>query len=221
MFAVIVNTITILIGCSIGLLLRKGLPESISDAMMKGLGLCTIIIGIQGMIEEEYILVLIISTIAGIVIGELLDIDGRVIGVNDFILSPQGGNIGLGFAIAGNLAHGICRDLIQSGRANRSWVGILLSSVPEPFRQRNRLPQGVLIARMFRNSPAHKAGLKPGDLILKIDGQPADEVNKARLLIFSRRPGDELLFRIHRSGREQEIKVKAAAMPDYSMDDDE
>ena len=78
MFAVIVNTITILIGCSIGLLLRKGLPESISDAMMKGLGLCTIIIGIQGMIEEEYILVLIISTIAGIVIGELLDIDGRI-----------------------------------------------------------------------------------------------------------------------------------------------
>ena len=78
MFAVIVNTITILIGASIGLLLRKGLPESISDAMMKGLGLCTIIIGIQGMIEEEYILVLILSTIAGIVIGELLDIDGRI-----------------------------------------------------------------------------------------------------------------------------------------------
>ena len=78
MFAVIVNTITILIGSSIGLLLRKGLPGSISDAMMKGLGLCTIFIGIQGMIEEEYILVLILSTIAGIVIGELLDIDGRI-----------------------------------------------------------------------------------------------------------------------------------------------
>ena len=74
---------------------------------------------------------------------------------------------------------------------------------------------------MFRNSPAHKAGLKPGDLVLKIDGQPVDEVNKARLLIFSRRPGDELLFRIHRSGSELEIKVKAAAMPDYSMDEDE
>ena len=52
MFAVIVNTITILIGASVGLLLRKGLPESVSDAMMKGLGLCTIFIGIQGMIEE-------------------------------------------------------------------------------------------------------------------------------------------------------------------------
>ena len=78
MFAVIVNTITILIGSSIGLLLRKGLPGSISDAMMKGLGLCTIFIGIQGMIEEEYILVLILSTIVGIVIGELLDVDGHI-----------------------------------------------------------------------------------------------------------------------------------------------
>ena len=63
---------------TVGLLLRKGLPESVSDAMMKGLGLCTIFIGIQGMIEEEYILVLILSTIVGIVIGELLDVDGRI-----------------------------------------------------------------------------------------------------------------------------------------------
>ena len=78
MLAVIVNTITILIGASVGLLLRKGLPESVSDAMMKGLGLCTIFIGIQGMIEEEYILVLILSTIVGIVIGELLDVDGHI-----------------------------------------------------------------------------------------------------------------------------------------------
>ena len=78
MFAVIINTITILIGASVGLLLRKGLPESVSDAMMKGLGLCTVFIGIQGMIEEEYILVLILSTIVGIVIGELLDVDGHI-----------------------------------------------------------------------------------------------------------------------------------------------
>ncbi|MBO5993134.1 MAG: DUF554 family protein, partial [Acidaminococcaceae bacterium] len=78
MFAVIVNTITILIGSSIGLLLRKGLPESISDAMMKGLGLCTIVIGLQGTIEEENILVLILSTIIGIIIGEWLDVDGRI-----------------------------------------------------------------------------------------------------------------------------------------------
>ena len=150
--------------------------------------------------------------------GPLLDIEGRVIGVNDFILSPQSGNIGLGFAIAGNLAHGIGKDLIQNGRANRSWTGVMLTDVPEHFREQNKLPKGVLIARMFRNSPAHKSGLKPGDLILKIDGQPVEETNKARLLIFSRRPGEILTFQVYRDGREQEIEVKAGSMPQYEED---
>ena len=148
--------------------------------------------------------------------GPLLDIDGRVIGVNDFILSPQGGNIGLGFAIAGNLAGSICRDLIRTGRANRSWTGILLSSIPQNYRSGNPLPKGVLIVRMFRNSPAHKAGLKPGDLILSIDGQTVEDVNKARLLIFSRRPGDVLQFRIYRDGRKLDFQVKADSLPDYT-----
>ena len=152
--------------------------------------------------------------------GPLLDIEGRVIGVNDFILSPQGGNIGLGFAIAGNLAHGICQDLIRTGRANRSWTGLLLASVPESFRTQRNLPKGVMIARIFRNSPAQRAGLQPGDLIVKIDGQDVHEVNKARLLIFSRRPGDTLAFRIFRAGREKLFNVKAAALPAF-LDGDE
>ena len=152
--------------------------------------------------------------------GPLLDIDGRVIGVNDFILSPAGGNIGLGFAIAGNLAYGICGDLISTGRANRSWTGVMLSDVPDRYRERNKLPKGVMIARMFRNSPAHKGGLKPGDLIVKIDGQSVEEANKARLLIFSRRPGEVLLFRVYREGREIEIKVTAGSMPQYDEEEE-
>lgn len=78
MFAVIVNTIAILIGSTIGLFLRKGIPESLAAAMMKGLGLCTVVIGLQGTLQEKNILILILSTIIGIVIGEWLDIDGRV-----------------------------------------------------------------------------------------------------------------------------------------------
>ena len=152
--------------------------------------------------------------------GPLLDIDGCVIGVNDFILSPAGGNIGLGFAIAGNLAYGICNDLISTGRANRSWTGVMLSDVPDRYRERNKLPKGVMIARMFRNSPAHKGGLKPGDLIVKIDGQSVEEANKARLLIFSRRPGEVLLFRVYREGRELEIKVTAGSMPQYDEEEE-
>ena len=96
----------------------------------------------------------------------------------------------------------------------------MLSDVPDRYRERNKLPKGVMIARMFRNSPAHKGGLKPGDLIVKIDGQSVEEANKARLLIFSRRPGEVLLFRVYREGRELEIKVTAGSMPQYDEEEE-
>ena len=78
MFAVVINVLAIFAGCSIGLLLRKGIPEMMSDALMKGLGLCTVVIGIQGAIKEQDILLLILSAILGIFIGEGLDLDGKV-----------------------------------------------------------------------------------------------------------------------------------------------
>ena len=78
MWAVIVNTIAIIAGTTVGLLLRRGLPDSITDAVMKALGLCTIAIGIQGAIVEQNILLLIVATVIGVAIGEAGDIDGRV-----------------------------------------------------------------------------------------------------------------------------------------------
>ena len=78
MWAVIVNTIAIIAGTTIGLLLRRGLPDAITDAVMKALGLCTIVIGIQGTIVEQNILLLIVATVIGVAIGEASDIDGHV-----------------------------------------------------------------------------------------------------------------------------------------------
>lgn len=78
MFANVVNGVAVILGSLIGLLFRKGLPEKLSDAIMKGLGLCTIIIGIQGAVKESNPLILIIATVVGIAIGESLRIDGRV-----------------------------------------------------------------------------------------------------------------------------------------------
>lgn len=78
MFAVIVNTLAIVAGSLIGLLFRKGIPKRLSDMLMEGLGLCTIVIGIQGAIQEKNILVLIISTVIGVAIGTAMDWDGHV-----------------------------------------------------------------------------------------------------------------------------------------------
>lgn len=78
MFGVLVNTATVLLGSIIGLLCKKGIPERLSSAVMIGIGLCTVAIGVTGLAEGENTLVLIISIVLGVLVGELLDIDGRV-----------------------------------------------------------------------------------------------------------------------------------------------
>lgn len=87
MFAVFVNTLAIIVGCVLGLLLRKGIPERISDALMKGLGLCTIVIGVQGAIKEQDILLLILAVVTGIFWGEIGDWDGKVNRFMEHLLS--------------------------------------------------------------------------------------------------------------------------------------
>ena len=86
MFAVIVNTLAITVAVFIGLLLRKGLPEHISSSIIKALGLCTVVIGVQGAIKEDNILIMIISVVIGLTVGEALDADGRVNRFTDRIL---------------------------------------------------------------------------------------------------------------------------------------
>ena len=78
MFAVIVNTVAIILGSALGLCLSRGLPKSLTDALMEALGLCTILIGIQGAIKEENILLLIVAIVVGVLIGEAIDLDGKV-----------------------------------------------------------------------------------------------------------------------------------------------
>jgi len=78
MFAVIVNTVAIIIGVSIGLLLRRGIPQQLTDAIMEALGLCTVLIGIQGAVSERNILLLIVAIVVGVAIGTYGDWDGHV-----------------------------------------------------------------------------------------------------------------------------------------------
>ncbi len=144
--------------------------------------------------------------------GPLLNIEGNVIGVNDFILSPQGGNIGLGFAIAGNLAKGICSDLIEKGHTERSWVGIYMRELPGDLKAKGNLDYGVLVARVYRNSPAQRGGILPGDILLKVDGKDVREVSTTRLLLFSKRPGETVRLQILRDGQKKEIDIKTGVL---------
>lgn len=91
MLGVIVNTLTVLIGSTIGLLCKKGIPERLSDAIMKAIGLCTLVIGITGVLSGENTLVLIIAMVLGVLIGELLDLDGKVNGLVEKVAAKTAG----------------------------------------------------------------------------------------------------------------------------------
>lgn len=99
MWAVIVNTIAIIAGTAIGLLFRRGLPEHISNTIMKALGLCTIVIGVQGTIVEQNIVLLIVCTVLGVALGEACDLEGHVNRASEALTSKFAGE-GKGAAMA-------------------------------------------------------------------------------------------------------------------------
>ncbi len=91
MFGVLVNTATVLLGSLIGLLCKKGIPERLSSAVMTGIGLCTVAIGITGLLDGENALVLIISIVLGVLVGELLDLDGHLNGLVEKVAGRAAG----------------------------------------------------------------------------------------------------------------------------------
>ena len=96
MTGVLVNVITVIIGSSLGLLFKKGISEKYTEAVMTGIGLCTVAIGIGGILKGENILIAIISMVIGALIGTALDIDGKINGVGDFLSRKIGRCPGVG-----------------------------------------------------------------------------------------------------------------------------
>ncbi len=123
--------------------------------------------------------------------GPLLNADGEVIGVNDFILSPSGGNIGLSFAISADLARQVTEDLITHGQVNRPWLGIVMQDSSDN--------NGVRVQQIFRDSPAAEK-LRPGDLIPRFNDQPVTTPQELQSLIYSARPGDQSTLTLVRDG---------------------
>lgn len=104
--------------------------------------------------------------------GPLFNIKGEVIGINMMIASPTGGNIGIGFAIPSDVALFVIDQLKRNGYVKRGWIGVNVQDVNQDIARSLGLktPRGALVGNVYKNSPAYKAGVKQGDLILKIDG---------------------------------------------------
>lgn len=148
--------------------------------------------------------------------GPLLNIRGEVIGINTAIYSRSGGYMGIGFAIPIDMAVAIQDQLVKSGKVTRGFLGILIQDMTRDLAESFGLEdaEGILIADVTEDSPAGKAGLEAGDVILELNGNPTRSVGEFRNEIASNPPGTEVALTVVRDGKQQTIEVTTGEMPD-------
>ena len=148
--------------------------------------------------------------------GALVNSDGDLIGINTAIISPNsGGNNGVGFAIPSNMARNVMEELAAHGKVTRGYVGVMLQpvtpSIAKAFGMKE--PAGALVAEVSPDSPASRAGLKNGDIILQVNNTPIADNNQLKLLVGSLQPGTTVDMRIFRNGSTIDSKVTLGELP--------
>ncbi len=134
--------------------------------------------------------------------GPLFNLKGEVIGINTAIIAPgQSGSIGIGFAIPANAASNVIDQLIQFGETKRGWLGVRIQEVTKEIAEVEKLkkPQGALVASVGDNSPADKAGIKAGDIILNFDGKKIDTMRTLPKVVASTQVGKSVELKIWRN----------------------
>ncbi len=142
--------------------------------------------------------------------GALVDLDGRLVGINTAIVGPAGGNVGIGFAIPSNMARNIMDQLIRYGEVRRGQLGVYIQDVtPDLARAFGlRRARGAVITQVIPGSPADRAGLKEGDVVVKVNGESIDNAADLRNAIGLLRVGTEARIEIIRDGRHRTVKVR-------------
>ena len=134
--------------------------------------------------------------------GPLFNLKGEVIGINTAIIAPgQSGSIGIGFAIPANAASNVIDQLIKFGETKRGWLGVRIQEVTKEIAEVEKLkkPQGALVASVGENSPADKAGIKAGDIILNFDGKKIDTMRTLPKVVASTEVGKSVELKIWRN----------------------
>lgn len=141
--------------------------------------------------------------------GPTFDLKGRVVGVNTAIFSPTGGSVGIGFAIPARVAKETVAQLIENGSVTRGWLGIQLQEVTTEIAAALGLKEtgGVLVADVIDGTPAQKAGLMDGDVILGIEGEHVKTSNELSRRVASYQPGKKVDLKVQRDGKVRNITV--------------
>jgi len=152
--------------------------------------------------------------------GPLININGEVVGINTAIFSPQGafgaqGNIGIGFAIPINMAKVILSQLKNTGKVIRGWLGVTIQPVTPEIAESLKLHEsrGALISSVMTGSPAEKAGINGGDVILEFDGKKIDDYHTLPSTVAATPIGKEVKVKLIRDGKEKIIELRVGEMP--------
>ncbi|KFB77268.1 MAG: Periplasmic pH-dependent serine endoprotease DegQ precursor [Candidatus Accumulibacter cognatus] len=142
--------------------------------------------------------------------GALVDSQGNLIGINTAIYSRSGGSLGIGFAIPISIARNVMEQIIQTGTVTRGWIGVEAQEISVDLAESFGLPDtnGALIAGVLRGSPADAGGIKPGDILLAVDGREVKDPQGMLDLIAAQKPGETISFRLRRQNNVLDTAVK-------------
>jgi len=147
--------------------------------------------------------------------GALVDIHGNLMGINTAIYSRTGGNMGIGFAIPISTAKLVLEGIVNEGRVTRGWIGVEPNDLSPELAQTFgvRVTQGVLITGVLQGGPAALAGIRPGDVIVQVAGQPTHNVAQLLTAVAALRPGNAAPFAVQRGAELLEIPVVSGTRP--------
>jgi serine protease Do len=152
--------------------------------------------------------------------GPMFNMKGEVIGINTAIFSPSGGSIGIGFAIPSSLAKPVVDDLRKFGKTRRGWLGVRIQSLDADLAESMGLPdeKGALVAQVTPDSPAAKAGIKAGDVILKFDGKELSEMRKLPRIVAETPIGRKVDMEVWRNGHRETLQVAVGELKDEASE---
>jgi Do/DeqQ family serine protease len=156
--------------------------------------------------------------------GALVDAGGNLVGINTAIFSrPQGGAVGIGFAIPVSTAKMVFDQVVKTGSVTRGWIGVEVQEITPAMAESFRLPgtRGALIAGVLRNGPADKAGVKPGDVMFEIEGRPVSDPTSMLNMVAALTPGRPAKMKLKRQEKEVEATVSVGRRPKPQVRGDE
>jgi serine protease DegS/serine protease DegQ len=147
--------------------------------------------------------------------GALVDSEGNLVGINTAIYSRSGGSLGIGFAIPVSIARNVLEQIVARGEVTRGWVGVEIQDITPELAESFGLKdaKGALIAGVLRNSPADRAGIRPGDVLIAVGDQTVDDPKTMLDTVAALEPGRTTRFRVRRGAEAVELDVEIGRRP--------